>query len=48
MENEKIGLSYRPIVFISDLHFDFTNQEFNPEAADRLKEEFLSFIKENY
>ena len=48
MENEKIGLSYRPIVFISDLHFDFTNQEFNPEAADRLKKEFLSFIKENY
>lgn len=48
MENEKIELSYRPIVFISDLHFDFTNQEFNPEAADRLKEEFLSFIKENY
>ncbi|WP_394920023.1 metallophosphoesterase [uncultured Robinsoniella sp.] len=48
MEKEKIGLSYRTIVFISDLHFDFTNQEFNPEAADRLKEEFLSFIKENY
>lgn len=48
MEKEKIGLSYRTIVFISDLHFDFTNQEFNPEAADRLKEEFLTFIKENY
>lgn len=48
MEKEKIGLSYRTIVFISDLHFDFTNQEFNPEAADRWKEEFLSFIKENY
>lgn len=48
MEKEKIGLSYRTIVFISDLHFDFTNQEFNPDAADRLKEEFLTFIKENY
>lgn len=48
MEKEKIGLSYRTIVFISDLHFDFINQEFNPEAADRLKEEFLTFIIENY
>lgn len=48
MEKEKIGLSYSPIVFISDLHFDFTNQEFHQEAADGMKEEFLLFIKENY
>lgn len=35
-----------PIVFISDLHFDFTNNEYHPESAERMKEEFLAFVKE--
>lgn len=35
-----------PIVFISDLHFDFTNNEYHPESSERMKEEFLAFVKE--
>lgn len=36
------------IVFISDLHFDFVKGEFCDEQSQRIKGEFIKFIKENY
>jgi len=36
------------VVFISDLHFDFTERKHKPEAAEQMKDEFITFIKERY
>jgi predicted phosphohydrolase len=37
-----------PIVFISDLHFDYTKRKFKAKAASRMKSDFITFIKEWY
>lgn len=37
-----------PIVFISDLHFDFTKGKYEPGAALNMRDDFVSFIIENY
>ncbi|WP_101697178.1 metallophosphoesterase [Clostridium minihomine] len=36
------------IVFISDLHFDYTKQRYRPRTAPQMKDNFIAFIKENY
>lgn len=38
----------KPIVFISDLHFDFTEGKFKPKAAPQMIDDFITFIKEQY
>lgn len=38
----------QPIVFISDLHFDYTKKEYKPEYSSKMKDNFILFIKENY
>jgi predicted phosphohydrolase len=38
----------KPIVFISDLHFDFTKRKFKAKAATRMKDDFIAFVKERY
>ncbi|OCZ54294.1 metallophosphoesterase [Dehalobacter sp. TeCB1] len=36
------------IVFISDLHFDYTEEEYMPNDADKRQEEFIDYVKEHY
>ncbi len=36
------------IVFISDLHFDFTTRKYNLSDADKRQEEFIDYIKEHF
>jgi predicted phosphohydrolase len=36
------------IVFISDLHFDFTKGKYKAKAAPLMEEHFISFVKEHY
>ncbi len=38
----------KPIVFISDLHFDFTKGKYNAKAATQMKDDFIRFVKEQY
>ena len=35
------------IVFISDLHFDYTEGEYKPSDADKRQEEFIAYVKEH-
>ena len=35
------------IVFISDLHFDYTSRKYKPDNADKWQEEFINYVKEN-
>lgn len=44
----KKGIVARNIVFISDLHFDFTNRKPRVKAAPQMKDDFIAFIKEHY
>lgn len=46
--NLPLAYSSNPIVFISDLHFDFTNKKFNEEAAAQMEDDFVYFVKEHY
>ena len=39
---------FKSIVFISDLHFDFTKGKFKAKAASKMKDDFVSFILERY
>ena len=36
------------IVFISDLHFDYTKRKYKPSDADERQEEFIDYVKEHY
>lgn len=36
------------IVFISDLHFDYTKRKYKPSDADKRQEEFIDYVKEHY
>lgn len=36
------------IVFISDLHFDFTAGKYKPSDADKRQEDFIDYVKEHY
>ncbi len=36
------------IVFISDLHFDYTGRKYKPNDADKRQEEFIDYVKEHY
>ncbi|MBW7474819.1 metallophosphoesterase [Paenibacillus oenotherae] len=46
--NMPIKSTENPIVFISDLHFDFTKRKFNAKAALQMKDDFIAFVKERY
>lgn len=46
--NVPIKTTENPIVFISDLHFDFTKGKFNAKAALRMQDDFIAFVKERY
>lgn len=46
--NVPIKSTENPIVFISDLHFDFTKRKFKAKAAFRMKDDFITFVKERY
>ncbi|OZB94136.1 metallophosphoesterase [Paenibacillus sp. XY044] len=46
--NVTIEKTENPIVFISDLHFDYTKGKFKAKAASQMKGDFISFIKERY
>ncbi|MDQ0092079.1 putative phosphohydrolase [Paenibacillus anaericanus] len=46
--NIPIKSTENPIVFISDLHFDFTKRKFKAKAALRMKDDFITFVKEHY
>lgn len=36
------------VVFISDLHFDYTARKYRPSHANRRQEEFIDYVKEHY
>lgn len=36
------------IVFISDLHFDYTEGHYMLEQAQRKEDEFVNYVKQNY
>lgn len=36
------------IVFISDLHFDYTEGKYKPTHANKRQEEFIDYVKEHY
>lgn len=38
----------KTIIFISDLHFDFTKGKFKAKAAPLMEENFIAFVKEYY
>lgn len=46
--NVPIESTENPIVFISDLHFDYTKRKFKAKAASQMNSDFISFIKELY
>ncbi|MFF2017790.1 metallophosphoesterase [Paenibacillus sp. NPDC058177] len=46
--NVPIEPTENPIVFISDLHFDYTKRKFKAKAASQMKSDFITFIKERY
>ncbi|MEK3718479.1 metallophosphoesterase [Paenibacillus sp. FSL R7-0333] len=46
--NVPVESTENPILFISDLHFDFTKRKFKPRAASLMKDDFITFIKEWY
>lgn len=46
--NVPVESTENPIVFISDLHFDFTKRKFKARAASRMKDDFITFIKQWY
>lgn len=35
------------IVFISDLHFDYTEGKYKPSDADKRQEEFIDYVEEH-
>jgi predicted phosphodiesterase len=41
-------LDENSIVFISDLHFDYTKKRYRPRTAPQMKNDFITFVKENY
>lgn len=47
-KNVSIESTENPIVFISDLHFDYTKSKFKAKAASQMKSNFITFIKERY
>lgn len=36
------------IIFISDLHFDYTERKYKPKDAVKRQEEFIDYVKEHY
>ncbi|QOX63905.1 hypothetical protein FRZ06_11465 [Anoxybacterium hadale] len=38
----------KEIIFVSDLHFDFTKGKYKPKAALQMKDDFITFVKERY
>lgn len=44
--NVPVNYSENPIVFISDLHFDYTKRKFKAKAALQMTTDFIAFIKE--
>ncbi len=38
----------KPIVFISDLHFDYTQRKHTPKYATKTKNEFVAYVKKQY
>ena len=53
LENNNIldAVSYPPattIVFISDLHFDYTEGKYRKSHANKRQEEFIDYVKEHY
>lgn len=48
MELSNINNFNMPIVFISDLHFDYTFGEYNLENALKNQQEFIKLLKSNY
>ncbi|WP_138753575.1 metallophosphoesterase [Paenibacillus sinopodophylli] len=46
--NVSIELIGNPIIFISDLHFDFTRRNFKAKAALQMKDDFIAFVKKHY
>ena len=50
ISNNRVSIksTENPIVFISDLHFDYTKSKFKAKAASQMKSDFITFIKERY
>lgn len=46
--NVSIESTENPIVFISDLHFDYTKRKLKAKAASQMKSDFITFITERY
>ena len=44
----RIEATVSPIIFISDLHFDYTKHRFKAKAAPQMKDDFIAFVKEKY
>jgi predicted MPP superfamily phosphohydrolase len=47
-DNTFIESTGNSIVFISDLHFDFTKHRFKAKTAPQMKDDFIAFVKEYY
>lgn len=48
LNNIPIESNGNPIVFISDLHFDFTKGKYKAKGATQMKDDFITFVKEQY
>lgn len=44
--SNELNCSFTKIVYISDLHFDFTNRKYKPDISQGIEDEFINVIQE--